>query len=67
MLQLMCLTAMEPSSMTRTRCATKLKILRSLRRINGNEAPKLTVRGQYGRRLSGGAAGYAEELGAESD
>jgi glucose-6-phosphate 1-dehydrogenase len=42
----------------------KLKVLRSLKRINGQEAPKATVRGQYRAGASSGGAvkGYAEEL-----
>lgn len=71
MLQLLCLTAMEPPSSMDADAVRdeKLKILRSLRRINGNEAPKLTVRGQYKAGASSGGAvkGYAEELGKESD
>lgn len=47
----------------------KLKVLRSLKRINGQEAPKLTVRGQYKAGASAGGAvkGYVEELGAASN
>ena len=43
----------------------KLKVLRSLKRINGNEAPKPTVRGQYraGASAGGPVKGYLEELG----
>jgi glucose-6-phosphate 1-dehydrogenase len=71
MLQLLCLTAMEPPSSMDADAVRdeKLKILRSLKRINGNEAPKLTVRGQYkaGASANGAVKGYAEELGAESD
>jgi glucose-6-phosphate 1-dehydrogenase len=46
----------------------KLKVLRSLKRINGNEAPKHTVRGQYkaGASSGGPVKGYIEELGKES-
>ena len=71
MLQLLCLTAMEPPSSMDADAVRdeKLKILRSLKRINGNEAPKVTVRGQYKAGASSGGAvkGYAEELGSESD
>lgn len=71
MLQLLCLTAMEPPSSMDADAVRdeKLKILRSLRRINGNESPRLTVRGQYRAGASSGGAvnGYTEELGAESD
>ena len=66
MLQLLCLVAMEaPSSMDADAVRDeKLKVLRSLRRINGNEAPKITVRGQYraGASASGPVNGYIEEL-----
>ena len=43
----------------------KLKVLRSLKRVNGQEAPKATVRGQYRAGASAGGAvkGYLEELG----
>ena len=70
MLQLLCLVAMEaPSSMDANAVRDeKLKVLRSLKRINGAEAPKATVRGQYRAGASAGGAvkGYIEELGAES-
>ena len=69
-LQLLCLVAMEaPSSMDADAVRDeKLKVLRSLRRINGQEAPKMTVRGQYRAGASSGGAvkGYQEELGSES-
>ncbi len=67
-LQLLCLVAMEaPSSMDADAVRDeKLKVLRSLKRINGNEAPKMTVRGQYRAGASDGGAvkGYLEELQA---
>jgi len=66
-LQLLCLVAMEaPASMDADAVRDeKLKVLRSLSRINGNEAGKHTVRGQYRAGASAGGAvkGYAEELG----
>ncbi|HET9533886.1 MAG: glucose-6-phosphate dehydrogenase [Mesorhizobium sp.] len=66
MLQLLCLVAMEaPSSMNADAVRDeKLKVLRSLKRINGAEAPKITVRGQYraGAAASGPVKGYLEEL-----
>jgi glucose-6-phosphate 1-dehydrogenase len=69
-LQLLCLVAMEaPSSMDANAVRDeKLKVLRSLKRINGQEAPKQTVRGQYKAGASAGGAvkGYVEELGAPS-
>ncbi len=65
-LQLLCLVAMEaPSSMEADAVRDeKLKVLRSLKRINGLEAPKSTVRGQYRSGASSGGAvkGYIEEL-----
>ena len=66
-LQLLCLVAMEaPSSMDANAVRDeKLKVLHSLKRINGNEAPKATVRGQYraGASAGGPVKGYLEELG----
>ena len=66
MLQLLCLVAMEaPSSMDADAVRDeKLKVLRSLKRINGAEAPRMTVRGQYRAGASSGGAvkGYIEEL-----
>ncbi len=67
MLQLLCLVAMEaPASMEADAVRDeKLKVLRSLKRINGQEAPKSTVRGQYraGASATGPVKGYVEELG----
>ena len=66
-LQLLCLVAMEPPSSLDADAVRdeKLKVLRSLTRINGNDAPKLTVRGQYRSGASSGGAvkGYLDELG----
>jgi glucose-6-phosphate 1-dehydrogenase len=66
MLQLLCLVAMEaPSSINADAVRDeKLKVLHSLKRINGSEAPKITVRGQYraGASASGPVKGYIEEL-----
>ncbi|WP_315918881.1 glucose-6-phosphate dehydrogenase [Mesorhizobium sp. SP-1A] len=71
MLQLLCLVAMEvPSSMDADAVRDeKLKVLRALKRINGNDAPKQTVRGQYraGASAGGPVKGYIEELGHASD
>ncbi|MBX3598645.1 MAG: glucose-6-phosphate dehydrogenase [Rhizobiaceae bacterium] len=71
MLQLLCLVAMEPPSSTEANAVRdeKLKVLRSLKRINGAEAPKQTVRGQYkaGASAGGPVNGYVEELGKPSD
>ncbi|EBW2381192.1 glucose-6-phosphate dehydrogenase (NADP(+)), partial [Salmonella enterica subsp. enterica serovar Enteritidis] len=49
MLQLLCLVAMEPPSSMDANAVRdeKLKVLRALKRINGQEAPRETVRGQY--------------------
>ena len=70
MLQLLCLVAMEaPASMEANAVRDeKLKVLNALKRVNGNEAPKQTVRGQYraGASAGGPVKGYIEELGAES-
>ncbi|MEW9807757.1 glucose-6-phosphate dehydrogenase [Mesorhizobium sp. ZMM04-5] len=67
MLQLLCLVAMEPPSSMDANAVRdeKLKVLRSLKRINGQEAPKSTVRGQYRAGASAGGAvkGYLDELG----
>jgi glucose-6-phosphate 1-dehydrogenase len=67
MLQLLCLVAMEPPSSMDANAVRdeKLKVLRSLKRINGQEAPKWTVRGQYRAGASSGGAvkGYLDELG----
>jgi glucose-6-phosphate 1-dehydrogenase len=69
-LQLLCLVAMEPPSSMDANAVRdeKLKVLRSLKRINGNEAPKHTVRGQYkaGASSGGPVKGYIEELGKDS-
>jgi glucose-6-phosphate 1-dehydrogenase len=67
MLQLLCLVAMEPPSSMDADAVRdeKLKVLRSLKRINGQEAPKHTVRGQYkaGASATGAVRGYLDELG----
>ena len=67
MLQLLCLVAMEapPSLDADALRDEKLKVLRSLRRINGQTAGKLTVRGQYraGASAGGPVKAYLEELG----
>ncbi|EFG9152861.1 glucose-6-phosphate dehydrogenase, partial [Escherichia coli] len=71
MLQLLCLVAMEPPSSMDANAVRdeKLKVLRALKRINGQEAPRETVRGQYKAGASAGGAvkGYIEELGKPSD
>jgi len=66
MLQLLCLVAMEPPASLDADAVRdeKLKVLRSLKRINGPDAARLTVRGQYKAGASSGGAvkGYLEEL-----
>ncbi|MEZ5955237.1 MAG: glucose-6-phosphate dehydrogenase [Hyphomonas sp.] len=70
MLQLLCLTAMEPPNQlddddVRTE---KIKVLRSLVPIHADTSKKLTVRGQYRAGVKGGepVRGYAEELSGEA-
>jgi glucose-6-phosphate 1-dehydrogenase len=67
MLQLLCLVAMEPPAWMDADAVRdeKLKVLRSLKPIDGHDAAKLTVRGQYraGASASGPVKSYAEELG----
>jgi len=66
MLQLVCLVAMEPPASLDADAVRdeKLKVLRSLKRINGPDAARLTVRGQYKAGASSGGAvkGYLDEL-----
>jgi glucose-6-phosphate 1-dehydrogenase len=65
-LQLVCLVAMEaPSSMGAEAVRDeKLKVLRSLKRIDASNCEKFTVRGQYraGASDKGAVKGYLEEL-----
>ncbi|MDN2565826.1 glucose-6-phosphate dehydrogenase [Aquibium sp. A9E412] len=65
-LQLLCLVAMEaPSSLDADELRDeKLKVLRALTPIDGGNAARLTVRGQYRAGASAGGAvkGYAQEL-----
>ncbi|MDD9853400.1 MAG: glucose-6-phosphate dehydrogenase [Deltaproteobacteria bacterium] len=65
LLQLLCLTAMEPPVDFDADCVRdeKLKVLRALRPITGDAVRAKTVRGQYRRGAAEGAAarGYAEE------
>ncbi|MBD3771818.1 MAG: glucose-6-phosphate dehydrogenase [Rhodobacterales bacterium] len=70
MLQLLCLTAMEPPNQledddVRTE---KIKVLNALVPIRGEAAKKRTVRGQYKAGMKGGEAvrGYSEELSGET-
>jgi glucose-6-phosphate 1-dehydrogenase len=67
MLQLLCLVAMEPPASLDDDAVRdeKLKVLKSLKRIDAGNAGHLTVRGQYEAGASAGGAvpGYLEELG----
>ncbi len=71
MLQLLCLVAMEPPGSIDANAVRdeKLKVLRSLRRIDAGNVQALTVRGQYvsGASNGGAVAGYLDELGRPSD
>ncbi len=71
MLQLLCLIAMEPPASLEPESVRneKVKVLRSLRPIEGRELDKRTVRGQYVRGVSDGESvpGYLEELGHNSE
>jgi glucose-6-phosphate 1-dehydrogenase len=70
LLQLLCLTAMEPPSQFDPTAVRneKIKVLRSLRPIGAREVASHTVAGQYGAGAIAGSAvpGYAEELGRAS-
>lgn len=67
LLQLLCLVAMEPPlSLEGDGVRTeKLKVLRALRLIRGEDAGRCVVRGQYGAGMIDGAPvpGYADEVG----
>ncbi|TPW27910.1 glucose-6-phosphate dehydrogenase [Pararhizobium mangrovi] len=71
MLQLLCLVAMEPPHSMEADAVhdEKVKILRSLKRIDSANVDKLTVRGQYtaGASSAGAVRGYLDELGDESN
>ncbi|MEO6102435.1 MAG: glucose-6-phosphate dehydrogenase [Pseudoxanthomonas sp.] len=66
LLQLLCMVSMEPpAAMTADAVRDeKLKVLRSLRPIDAEDAGQLTVRGQYRAGASNGGAvpGYVDEL-----
>ncbi|MDX7953072.1 glucose-6-phosphate dehydrogenase [Lichenihabitans sp. Uapishka_5] len=70
-LQLLCLVAMEaPTSLAADSLRDeKLKVLKSLKRIDGSNAAQATVRGQYraGASAGGAVTGYLDELGAPSN
>ncbi len=71
LLQLMCLTAMEPPSVYEADAIRdeKRKVLKALRPIGPAEVATKTVRGQYGPGAVDGqvADGYVQELGEGSD
>ena len=66
-LQLLCLVAMEPPASLEPDSVRneKVKVLRSLRSIDGREVERKTVRGQYraGVAEAGSVPGYADEAG----
>ena len=70
MLQLLCLVAMEPPTSTAANALRdeKLKVLKALKPITGDNIQNLTVRGQYraGAANGGAVKGYLEELGSAS-
>lgn len=70
LLQLLCLTAMEPPSQFDPSAVRneKMKVLRSLRPIRGADIATHSVTGQYGGGAVAGVAvpGYSEELGKSS-
>jgi len=70
LLQLLCLTAMEPPSQFDPAAVRneKIKVLRSLRPIRGAELASHSVPGQYSAGALDGVAvpGYAEEVGHET-
>ncbi len=67
MLQLLCLVAMEPPASLDPDSVRneKVKVLRSLRILNGREVERKTVRGQYRAGVAEGASvsGYTDEAG----
>ena len=70
LLQLLCLVAMEPPASLDADAVRdeKLKVLKALKRIDGSNADRLTVRGQYtaGASAEGPVPGYLDELGEAS-
>jgi glucose-6-phosphate 1-dehydrogenase len=71
LLQLLALTAMEPPASLKSRDLkdAKLRVLRDLMPLEGDDVAKYVVRGQYGPGTSGGenARGYCEEEGVAKD
>ena len=70
MLQLLCLVAMEPPASLEADALRdeKLKVLKSLARIDASNASALTVRGQYRGGFADGAAAssYLQDIGKEA-
>ncbi|MEI9887648.1 MAG: glucose-6-phosphate dehydrogenase [Rhizomicrobium sp.] len=70
LLQLLCLVAMEPPASSEPDAVRneKVKVLRSLRPIEGRDIAKKTVRGQYGAGFAEGRAahGYGDEAGGHA-
>ncbi len=70
MLQLLCLVAMEPPASTAADALRdeKLKVLRALKPITGDQVANQSVRGQYkaGAGENGAVKGYLEELGSNT-
>ena len=70
-LQLLCLVAMEPPTSIAADAVRdeKLKVLKSLKRIDAGNVALFTVRGQYRAGASAGGAvpGYLDELGSQSN
>jgi glucose-6-phosphate 1-dehydrogenase len=70
LLQLLCLVAMEPPANLNPDSVRneKVKVLHSLRPIDGRDNAKRTVRGQYGAGFAEGraVAGYADEAGGRA-
>jgi glucose-6-phosphate 1-dehydrogenase len=68
MLQLLCLVAMEPPTSTAADALRdeKLKVLKALKPISGDQLASMSVRGQYkaGAADGGAVKGYLEELGS---
>ncbi len=68
MLQLLCLVAMEPPTSTQADALRdeKLKVLKALKPVTGDQVAQVTVRGQYkaGAANGGAVKGYFEELGS---
>lgn len=66
LLQLLCLTAMEPPASLNDKDVRteKIKVLQSLRRLDKDSATRFTVRGQYNEGIIDGSAvrSYIEEL-----